>query len=85
MATLKFTYFLTSRNILLKIRLCVYVLWLLEYLIKKPPVPTKRATSLIEVKSCNALLRMLLVCISGYMKSVLKHQFLILGTYDVNF
>jgi len=37
---------------------------MIEYLIKKPPVPTKRAIiSSIKVKSCNALLRKLLVCI----------------------
>jgi hypothetical protein len=35
-------------------------------------VLTKRATvSLIKVKSCNALLRMLLECITSYLKSVL--------------
>jgi len=44
-------------------------------------VPTKRATvSLIKVKSRNALLRMQLVCICGYLKSVLRYQFLILDT-----
>jgi hypothetical protein len=42
----------------------------------------KRATvSLIKVKSCNALLRMLLVCIRSYLKSVLRHKFLILDTH----
>jgi len=45
----------------------------------------KRTTSLIEVKSCNAMLRMLLVCISSFVKSVLRHGFLILGAYDINF
>jgi hypothetical protein len=35
---------------------------MIDYLIIKLPVPIKRATiSLIKVKSCNALLRMLLV------------------------
>jgi hypothetical protein len=52
-----------------------------EYLIKKPPVPTKQATiSLIKVRSCSALLRMLLVCIRSYLKSVLAYAFLILDT-----
>jgi hypothetical protein len=37
--------------------------------------------SLIEVKSCNALLSMLLVCISICLVSVLRYTFLILGTY----
>ena len=45
----------------------------------------KRATvSLINVKSCNALLHMLcvlLLCISIYLKSVLRYTFLILDTY----
>jgi hypothetical protein len=55
---------------------------MLEYLIKKPPVPTKRATIiLIKVKSCNALLRMLLVCMNMYLKSDLTYKFLILNTY----
>jgi hypothetical protein len=50
----------------------------MEYLFKKPPVPTKRATViLIKVKSWNALSSMLLVCISVYIKSVLRYTFLI--------
>ena len=38
---------------------------------------------LIKVKSCNALLHMLLVCIRKccYLKSVLRYELLILGTY----
>jgi hypothetical protein len=45
------------------------------------PVPTKRATfSLVNVKSCNEMLFMLLVCISIYLVSVLRYTFLILGT-----
>jgi len=36
---------------------------------------------LTKAKSCNALLRMLLVCISIYLKSVLRYTFLILDTY----
>jgi len=44
--------------------------------ITKHPVPTKRATViLIKVKSCNALLRMLLVCIRGHLKSDLRYNF----------
>jgi hypothetical protein len=35
---------------------------------------------LMMVRSCNALLRMLLLCIRSYLKSVLRHRFLILGT-----
>jgi hypothetical protein len=35
---------------------------------------------LIKVKLCNALLRMPLVCIRSYLKSVLIHKFLILDT-----
>jgi len=46
------------------------------YIIKKLPVPTKRAKIfLLKVKSCNAFFRMLLVCISSYLKSVLKYKF----------
>ena len=36
---------------------------------------------LIKVKSCNALLRMLLVFIRSYLKSVLRYKFLIMDTY----
>jgi hypothetical protein len=51
---------------------------------EKPREPTKRATvSLIRVKSCSALLRMLLVCIRSYLKSVLIYEFLILDTYHL--
>jgi hypothetical protein len=32
---------------------------------------------LIKVKSCNALLHLLLVCISAHLKSVLRYKFLI--------
>ena len=50
----------------------------LEYLIKKLPVPTKRKTNiLIGVKSCNALLPLLLVSIRNYLKSVLRFKYLI--------
>ena len=43
---------------------------------KKRPITTKRATGiLIEVRSCSAL-----VCIGIYLKSVLRYNFLILGT-----
>ena len=49
---------------------------MLEYLIKKPPVKTKREmASLMKVKSCIAFLRMLLVCIGSCLKSVLKYNF----------
>jgi hypothetical protein len=48
---------------------------------KKFPVPMKQATvSLIKVKSCNSLLRILRVCIHSYLKSVLRYKFLILDT-----
>jgi hypothetical protein len=60
----------------------VYFVWSLDCLIEKPPVPTKREKiSSIKVKSCNALLCMLLVCISSYLKSVLRYKFLILDSY----
>jgi hypothetical protein len=53
----------------------------LEYLIKKPPVLTKRArVSLINVKSGNALLRILPTCICSYLKSILRYKYLVLDT-----
>jgi len=36
---------------------------------------------LIKVQTCNSMLRMLLVCIRSYLKSVLRHKYLILDTY----
>jgi len=40
-------------------------------LVKKRPVPTKRATViLIKVKSCSALLRTLPVCIGSYLRTI---------------
>ena len=57
----------------------------MEYLIKKLPVPTKRETIiLIKLKSRNALLRMLLLRIVIYLKSVVRYKFLILRTYHPN-
>jgi len=53
----------------------------LEYLIKKLPLPTKRATIiLIEVKSYSAFSCMLLLCILINLKSVLRYNFFILDT-----
>jgi hypothetical protein len=52
------------------------------YLIKKHLVSTKRETlSLIQVKSRNAMLRVLLVCIRRYVKSFPRYKFLTLDTY----
>jgi hypothetical protein len=48
-------------------------------------VPTKRATAnLIKVKSCNALLRVLLVPIRSSLKLVLKYKYLNLNTYHLD-
>jgi hypothetical protein len=45
------------------------------------PVPTKRGTvSFVNDKSCNAFLRMLLVCICSYLKSVPRYEYLMLYT-----
>ena len=53
----------------------------LEYLIKKLNISTKRMTLiLINVRSCNELLRMLRVCTRNYLKSVLSYKYLILDT-----
>jgi len=43
-----------------------------------------RDTSKTKVKSCNALLHMLLVCIRNYLKSILIYKFLMLDTYHPN-
>jgi len=49
---------------------------------KKIFVPTKRTIIiLINIKSRNALLRVLLLWIRGYIKSVLRYELLILDTY----
>jgi hypothetical protein len=48
-------------------------------LIKKPLVPTKRATVILnKVQSCSALLCMLVVFIGSSRKSVLRYTFLML-------
>jgi len=50
---------------------------MMEYLLQKPPVPVKQATiCLIRIKTCNALLRMLVACIRSYLKTALKCKFL---------
>jgi len=50
--------------------------------LRNPLYPrSERQLFLIMVKSYNALLRMLLVCICNYLKSILRYKFLILGTY----
>jgi len=61
----------------------VYFARRLECLIKKLPVPTTQATNIfIQVKSCNALLRILLLRIRSYLKLILRYIFLkILYTY----
>jgi hypothetical protein len=60
----------------------VYFIWNLEYVIKKPPVSTKRTrVSLIKVTSGNALLRMLPIYICSYLKSILRYKCLILDAY----
>jgi hypothetical protein len=60
----------------------LYFVWPLKYLTKKTPAPTKPATViLIKVKSCNALWHMLLGYVRSYLKSVLRHKFLISVTY----
>jgi len=59
----------------------VYFVWPLEYLIKKLPVPTKFATVVvIKVKSRQAFLHVLLVCICSYLKSFLRYTFVNLDT-----
>jgi len=55
----------------------VYFVWPLEYLIKKRPVRTRLATVLIKVRSYNALLRMLLICNSICLKSVLRYALIV--------
>ena len=38
----------------------------------------------MKVKSCNALIRMLLLCISICLESVLKYKFLMLDSYHLD-
>ena len=78
MATLKFTYFFNYKNDVFKSNRGTYLIGdeFISYdlqdicLIQKCHVLTKRA-------ALNALLRMPIVCIHGYLKSVLRHKFLI--------
>jgi len=49
--------------------------------IKTPCIHEAATISLITVKSCNALLLIILICIPSYLKSVLRYKFLILDTY----
>jgi hypothetical protein len=57
----------------------------MEYPIKKLAVPTKRATIiLIKVKSCNTLLRVLLVRIIICLKSVLRYKLLVVDAYHAD-
>ena len=77
-ATLKFTYFLNNKNDVFKSNRATYSIGekFISYdlqdthLNQKTHVLTKRA-------AVNALLRMPIVCIHGYLKSVLWHKFLI--------
>jgi hypothetical protein len=65
--------------------MCAYFVRQFEYLVKKFPLPMKCATViLIKVKSSNALLRVLLVFIRNYVKSILRCKFIILDTYHMN-
>ena len=41
----------------------------------------KGAKSIIKIKSCNEFEHMLLMCTHRYLKSVLRYNFSILGTY----
>ena len=60
-------------------------LFRMTYLIKKLPVPTKRATiTLIKIKSSTALLRKLQVCISSYLKPHLTYKFLMSDSYHLD-
>jgi hypothetical protein len=59
-----------------KLTICLFCM-LLDYLTKKLPVPTQRATlCLIKFESCSALLRMLMVCFHLYVKRVLSRKYL---------
>jgi len=53
--------------------------------LRNPLYPrSERQLFLIMVKSYNALLRMLLVCIFNYLKSILKYKLFILGTHHLD-
>jgi len=45
---------------------------------------TRLANILVKGQSCSALLRMLVVCASSCLKSVLRYKFLILVTYHLD-
>jgi hypothetical protein len=87
MATLHFTYFFKLKECLLNIIAellltggMFYFVRPLEYLIKKLPIPTTRATNIfIKIKPCNAMLRILVVRIRSYVKSGLRYIFLNFG------
>ena len=74
-------FFNHRNNVLLKTESffnCRYVffIWPSEYLTKKHPAPTKRATIiLIKVKLRNTLLRMVLLYIPSYLKSAMTYKF----------
>jgi len=42
---------------------CIYLVWLLEYLIKKLPISMKQATHLISSRIMQCIVTLLLVCI----------------------
>ena len=82
MATLKVAFSPIKGIILLRIIVkfsnwrYVYFVWPLEYLIKKPSAPTKRAIiSLIKVKSCNAFSCILVLCIRSDLKPIQRNTF----------
>ena len=57
----------------------MYFVWPLEYIINNPLYSRNEWRSVIKVKSCGALLHMLLVCSHSYLKSVLRYKFLSFG------
>jgi hypothetical protein len=55
-------------------------------LISEPPLPTNLVIiSFITVKSCNAVLLILVVRIPSYLIKHLRHKFLILGSYHFSY
>jgi hypothetical protein len=81
MATLNFTYFLNQTTFIKNNRgtsLIGAVFCLMTVRISNYETSSTREAN---NKLCNTLLRMLLVCISSYLKSVLRYKFLSLDAY----
>ena len=60
-----------------------YFIWLLEYLIKKPPVPMMQVKISLG-KSGQCIVTLVLVCIQSYLKLILRCKYISLDTYHLD-